>query len=99
MLAGHAAREGARELATNPKDTATDKPYRDAAAADLPKAWRRTAAITLPGKPDEPRVEVHVKLDVPVVIPGIKSGFTIDSSAGTSVESEDLPPSQQRGAS
>ena len=41
------------------------------------------------------RVRVRVKLDVPVVIPGLESGFTIASSADTSVETEELPPSQQ----
>ena len=38
---------------------------------------------------------MRVELDVPVVIPGIKSGFKIASSADTSVETEELPPSQQ----
>jgi pilus assembly protein CpaE len=95
MLAGHAAREGARELATDPRDTEKEKPYRDVAREDLPAAWRKSAEITLPGNKDEVRVRVNVKLDVPVVIPGVKSGFTIDSSADTSVESEVLPPSQQ----
>ena len=38
---------------------------------------------------------MRVKLDVPIVIPGIESGFTISSSADTSVESKELPPSQQ----
>ena len=35
LLAGHAAREGARELAVNTVDTRADKPYRDAAEEDL----------------------------------------------------------------
>jgi pilus assembly protein CpaE len=98
MLAGHAAREGARELATDPADDVEKpklNPYEEVAREDLPKAWRKGAEITLPGDKDEPQVEVRVKLDVPVVIPGIKSGFTISSSADTSVESEELPPSQQ----
>ena len=43
LLAGHAAREGARELAVNTVDTRRDKPYRDAAEEDLPKAWRKDA--------------------------------------------------------
>ena len=95
MLAGHAAREGARELATDPRDTEKEKPYRVAAREDLPTAWRKSAEITLPGDKDEVRVRVNVKLDVPVVIPGVRSGFTIASSADTSVESQALPPSQQ----
>jgi pilus assembly protein CpaE len=98
MLAGHAAREGARELATDPTDDAKKprlNPYERAAREDLPTAWRRGAEITLPGDADDTRVKVRVKLDVPVVIPGVESGFTISSSAATSVESEALPPSQQ----
>jgi len=98
MLAGHAAREGARELATDPTDDRKKpklNPYETVAREDLPKTWRKHAEVTLPGDEDETRVEVRVKLDVPVVIPGIKSGFTISSSADTSVESEELPPSQQ----
>jgi pilus assembly protein CpaE len=98
MLAGHAAREGARELATDPTDDVKKpklNPYERRAREDLPTAWRKGAEITLPGDEDETRVEVRVRLDVPVVIPGIKSGFKIGSSADTSVESEELPPSQQ----
>jgi pilus assembly protein CpaE len=98
MLAGHAAREGARELATDPTDDVERpklNPYEVIARDDLPKAWRGGAEITLPGDKDDPQVEVRVKLDVPIVIPGINSGFKISSSADTSVESEELPPSQQ----
>jgi pilus assembly protein CpaE len=98
MLAGHAAREGARELATDPTDDEKKpklNPYEKIAREDLPKAWHKGAEITLPGDEDETRVKVRVKLDVPIVIPGIKSGLTISSSADTSVESEELPPSQQ----
>jgi pilus assembly protein CpaE len=98
MLAGHAAREGARELATDPTDDVEKpklNPYEQVAREDLPKAWRKGAEITLPGDKDKPQVEVRVKLDVPIVIPGIESGFRISSSADTSVESEELPPSQQ----
>jgi pilus assembly protein CpaE len=98
MLAGHAAREGARELATDPTDDVEKpklNPYEQVAREDLPKAWRKGAEVTLPGDKDETRVEVRVKLDVPIVIPGIDSGFEISSSADTSVESKELPPSQQ----
>ena len=95
MLAGHAAREGARELATDPTDDQQLNPYEKRAREDLPGAWRKGAAVTLPGDKDDVRVRVRVKLDVPVVIPGLKSGFSIASSADTSVETEELPPSQQ----
>lgn len=98
MLAGHAAREGARELATDPTDDVARprlNPYERVAREDLPTAWRKGAEVSLPGAADEPRVAVRVRLDVPIVIPGVDSGFEISSTAATSVESEELPPSQQ----
>lgn len=91
MLAGHSAREGARELATDPTDEKGDRPYRDKARADLPGAWRRTAQIT---KRED--VTVRVTLDVPVVLPGLGSPFEITSDAATSVEDEALPDSQRK---
>jgi len=95
VLAGHAAREGARELATDP--TATDKrddPFERIAREDLPGAWAKSARVSLPGPKDEPKVTVRVELDVPIVVPGVRSGIGIASSADTSVESEDLPERQ-----
>ena len=91
VLAGHAAREGARELATDARDTRTEKPYRDAARADLPQAWRKGARIDKAGA-----VTVRVKLAIPVIVPTIKSPWRIGSEAATSVEDEPLPPSQRR---
>jgi pilus assembly protein CpaE len=93
VLAGHAAREGARELATDPTNEANDKPFRDAALADLPRAWRNGADITAP---EDEVVTVRVRLDVPIVLPGLRSPFRIGSDASTSIESEPLPPSQAR---
>ena len=98
MLAGHAAREGARELATDPTDDEKKpklNPYEVRAREDLPKAWRGGAEVTLPGDEEAVRPRVRVKLEVPIVIPGLGSGFTIASSADTTIESEDLPPSQR----
>ena len=96
MLAGHAAREGARELATDPTDDQQAQPVRDAAPArTCRRRGARARRSRCPGKKDDVRVRVRVELDVPVVIPGLKSGFTIASSADTSVETEELPPSQQ----
>ncbi|HEX8102780.1 MAG TPA: AAA family ATPase [Solirubrobacteraceae bacterium] len=89
MLAGHSAREGARELGTDPADTRTDKPYRDVAEADLPKAWRKGAKIE-----KRADVKVRVSLRVPVVMPGVRSPWRIESEAATSVEDEPLPESQ-----
>jgi pilus assembly protein CpaE len=91
LLAGHAAREGARELAVNTTDTKTDKPYRKAAERDLPKAWRKDANIAIDKK--DP-VTVNVRLVVPVVLPGLGSPFKVSDRASTSVEDDPLPPSQ-----
>ena len=67
LLAGHAAREGSRELAVNTANTKTKKPFRDAAKEDLPKAWRKDAKIEI--DKDDP-VTVNVRLKVPIVLPG-----------------------------
>ena len=91
MLAGHSAREGARELATDATDTRTEKPYRDVARSDLPGAWRTGAKIE---KRED--VKVRVSLRVPVVMPGLRSPWRIESVAGTSVEAEPLPASQRK---
>lgn len=91
MLAGHAAREGSRELATDPSDEKGDRPYRDRAREDLPTAWRRGAEIS---KRED--VTVRVRLAVPMVLPGVRSPFEITSDAATSVEDEDLPESQRK---
>ena len=91
MLAGHAAREGARELATNSTDGPKDTPYADTAVRDLPKAWRKGARVD---KADE--VTVRVKLSVPIVVPTMKSPWRVSSEAGTSIEDQPLPPSQAK---
>jgi pilus assembly protein CpaE len=92
MLAGHSAREGARELATNNSDLPKKSPpYAKTAVADLPKAWRKGATVD---KPDD--VTVRVKLNVPIVVPQMKSPWKVTSEAGTSVEDEPLPPSQSK---
>jgi pilus assembly protein CpaE len=93
LLAGHAAREGARELAVNTTDLPKDHPYRDAANRDLPKAWRKDAKIEV--DEDDP-VTVNVKLVVPAVLPGLKSPFKVSDHASTSVEDVPLPPSQTK---
>ena len=93
LLAGHAAREGARELAVNTTDLPKDHPYRDAAQRDLPKAWRKDAKIEI--DEDDP-VTVNVKLVVPAVLPGLRSPFKVSDHASTSVEDDPLPPSQTK---
>ena len=93
LLAGHAAREGSRVLAVNTLDTKKDKPYRDAAEEDLPKAWRKGAKIAIDKK--DP-VTVNVRLTVPIVFPGIGSPWRVSDHASTSIEDEPLPPSQTK---
>jgi pilus assembly protein CpaE len=99
VAAGHAAREGARELATDPTDPADEKtmskkerdkqPYRVAARNDLQHAWRGSSEVELRGK-----VTVSVRLSVPVLIPGIKSPLRIGTTADTVLEDGDLTDRQ-----
>ena len=103
MLAGHAAREGARELATDSTSYKTDKEWREArktdwdeepayhrmARADLSGAWRKHAEIELRGD-----VTVSVRLKVPLLIPGIRSPLTIGSTADSVLESGELSDRQ-----
>jgi pilus assembly protein CpaE len=99
VAAGHAAREGARELATDPTDPADEKgmsqkerdkqPYRVAARDDLQHAWRGSSEVELRGK-----VTVSVRLSVPVLIPGIKSPVKIGTTADTVLEDGDLTDRQ-----
>jgi pilus assembly protein CpaE len=93
MLAGHAAREGAREYATNTSETPKhDPPYVKTAMQDIPAPWRKDASVT---KPDS--VTVKVRLKVPFLFPSVKTPLAISSQSGTSVEDEPLPPSQSKG--
>jgi pilus assembly protein CpaE len=91
LLASHAAREGARELATDPTDEPNKKPYRDAALAQIPKAWKQRAEVE-----KSETVTVKVRLRVPVVMPGLESPIKISSQADTSTETAPLPPRQAR---
>jgi pilus assembly protein CpaE len=93
LIAGHAAREGSRELAVNTENTKTEKPFKDAAEEDLPRAWLKDAKIEIDKK--DP-VTVNVKLKVPIVLPGLSSPWTISEHSSTSVEDEPLPPSQTK---
>lgn len=84
VLAGHAAREGARELAVSAPGFAST------AREDLPAAWRKGAKVT---KPDAETVAV--RLNVPILLPGMHSPVRITTSAGTTVEDQPLPESQR----
>ncbi len=92
MLAGHAAREGSRELATDTTDTKKDRPYAEVAVEDLPKAWRKGAKVD---RPEDATVRVALK--VPVLVPSLKTNIKITSEAGTVIEDEPLPSSQRSG--
>jgi pilus assembly protein CpaE len=89
VVAGHAAREGARRLAVDSSDTGKNPPYREAAREDLPGGWRHGAKIEKRGD-----VTVSVRLKVPVLIPTFRSPLEIGTTADTSVESEPLPDRQ-----
>ena len=65
VAAGHAAREGARQLAVDASDAGKDPPYRKAAVNDLPDAWRDSADVRKFGS-----VTVSVHLKVPAADPG-----------------------------
>jgi pilus assembly protein CpaE len=93
VIAGHAAREGAREYATDTTNEANKKPFRDVALEDIPKAWRHGADIRIPKGDD---VSVAVNLRVPIVLPGVRSPFHIGSRAATVIEDQGLPPSQSK---
>jgi pilus assembly protein CpaE len=72
MLAGHAAREGARDLAVGkPEATVTET-----AVADLPTAWARDAAVAIDDR------GVAVTLGIPALMPGVTSPWTVSSRAG-----------------
>ena len=90
VIAGHAAREGARQLATDPSEP-KDKtpPYRLAAEHDIPNGWLKHAKIEKRGD-----VTISVRLRVPMIIPAVKTPFTVGTTADTSVESEPLPDRQ-----
>jgi pilus assembly protein CpaE len=89
VSAGHAANDGARKLATNPSDAGDDPPYRQAALEDLGPAWRKGAVIS-----KQNGVTVSVSLKVPLLIPGLRTPFTIHTTADTSVEDQGVPPRQ-----
>jgi pilus assembly protein CpaE len=89
VVAGHAARTGARQLAVLPSNAGDDPPYRKAAERDLPPLWRSGASITKPTS-----VTVQVSLKIPVLIPRLHSPISITTTADTSVEDESLPSRQ-----
>ncbi len=91
VLAGHAAREGARELSTNTQDEPKDRPYVDEAVKDLPNAWRKGSDVD---RPDKDETTVRVRLKVPFLFPSVDTPVTISSVAGASIEDEPVPDSQ-----
>jgi len=77
LLAGHAAAEGARQLAVG-------APVQPAVLRDLPAAWRGPGAVDI----DSGGSSVTVTLDVPVVLPGLArpSPLQVSAEAGTVIE-------------
>jgi pilus assembly protein CpaE len=92
MLAGHAAREGARELAIDTTDTVKDRPYADTALEDLPTAWKKGARVDRAN-----HQTVRVKLEVPLLFPAVHTRWKVTSEAGTVIEDEPLPADQKDG--
>ena len=100
VAAGHAAREGARELATDPTDAGRRQEHvrlRSGPRSRTTRPRTRTSsargaehsAIELRGD-----VTVSVRLRVPLIIPGIKSPLTIGSTADTVLEDGELTDRQ-----
>ena len=90
VAAGHAAREGARQLAVDEDDKGANPPYRKVARQDLPTAWREHSKIELRGS-----VTVSVKLNVPLLIPGVKTPFEVGTTADTVLEDGELSDRQK----
>jgi pilus assembly protein CpaE len=80
ILAGHAAREGARELAVGSEVSS-------AVREDLPGAWREGVDV------DEGSDYVEVTLAVPAIVPGFDTDFRVTVRAGTVIEGRAGPRS------
>jgi pilus assembly protein CpaE len=76
VLAGHAAREAARQLAVGASQPAITA----SAKSDLPGPWRQQATVTPSGS------RVTVRVTVPAIVPGIGSPVHVTGSAGTVLE-------------
>jgi len=70
VLAGHAARESARQVAVG-------RPAETAAREDLPESWRRSMQVSQGGN------WVEVSLAVPALVPGIDTSARVATRAGT----------------
>ena len=81
VLAGHAAREGGREMAVS----ATAEEVERAVLEDLPGSWREGVKVA------QGDHDVKVSLSVPALVPGFGSPWRISASAGSVVEKEPLP--------
>ncbi len=87
VFAGHAARAGARALAVG-------DPVASAAKADLPGAWQGGAAVR-EGQEVKGSQTVYVSVPVPLLLPGLMSLPSIQSSARTVIEDKLLPGEQE----
>lgn len=76
VLAGHAARAAARQLAVG----AGRSTIAATAEADLPSSWRSQMSVTPAGN------RVRVTVAVPAIVPGIHSPIHVSASAGTVIE-------------
>lgn len=78
VFAGHAAREGVRELAVG-------REGKGAALADLPEAWRKDAEVV------EGDNYIEVVLEVPVILPQLHSPWRVSMRSATVVEKGAAP--------
>ncbi len=78
VVAGHGAREGARALSVgeNASQKVTDETH---------SVWRRGLEV------DEGEDFVEVTLQVPLIVPGVRSPFEVDARSGAVLEDEPLP--------
>lgn len=87
VLAGHAARTGARALAVG-------DPVASAAKADLPGPWQDGTTVT-ESRVVEGTQEVTVEVPVPLLLPGLLKALSIGSSSRTVIEDQLLQGEQQ----
>ena len=101
VAAGHAAREGARELATDPTDPSDDKTCPTSSGPRSRTTRPRPRTSSAPGAATRrsscaARPRSRCSLRVPLIIPGIKSPLTIGSTADTSSRTASSPTARTR---
>lgn len=84
VLSTAAAREAATALAVTERSDSELQPYLEQVAADrLPEGWRSSMALERMVDDATGTEHVTVRLDVPILIPGQRSPWSMSSQAGT----------------